>query len=475
MAPLNQRRVIDWHPQIGLAPADATALDDVQATILRPHAQPRAALVLLRFTDVRLGRRWLANLAPSITSTTDQLRAAGHRFTGGITQGVIPGAYGSDESVAERGVVVTIALSKAGYDALGITATPDEALAPAQQAFSTGMQARGGDLGDPDPDEWDEPYRDGELHAVLQIAGDGADVVDGLMRSLLASGPQDGIDVIGIERGAMLWNQAGQSIEHFGFVDGRSLPRFLSYDAFTDAQRNSATYWPSSAPLESVLVPDPLRSGQAFGSYLVLRKLEQNVRGFKKAVGALARSLRVDEEEAGAQLVGRRPDGTPLHTGFVAAVAGAIGAPAPPERLGLAVDNGFLYLDNACPVSAHTRLMNPRTADSPYPLARRSIPYGRRIVHPDDAIGDQDFPLDGVGLLFMANVADIETQFETLQKAANGAGPGTFDAIIGQGTPSKVGFVAGGKTTEEGIGGFVTLKGGAYLFMPSISGLASLA
>ena len=70
-------------------------------------------------------------------------------------------------------------------------------------------------------------------------------------------------------------------------------------------------------PLREVLVADPgaARPGESFGSFLVYRKLEQNVRAFKKQEARIAGKLGLkgeDAERAGALLVGRFEDGTPV-------------------------------------------------------------------------------------------------------------------------------------------------------------------
>jgi deferrochelatase/peroxidase EfeB len=269
---------------------------------------------------------------------------------------------------------------------------------------------------------------------------------------------------VGVERLSLMWNAYGESIEHFGFVDGRSQPRFLSFDSDEDEDINRTHDWSAAGSLRNLLVADPLSHRGGAGSYLVLRKLEQNVRAFKEAEATLARGLGRDPASdltAGALIVGRdrlgRPVGTPAN------------APVVP------VDNGFQH-SAVCPVAAHTRLMNQRGRPGVAPLARRSMPYGYRAVHPDDAREPSDYPTGGVGLLFMANVSDIGGQFETLQRRANGDPGGNFDPVIGQGTHPLQSWPdpLTGASWQQSIGGYVTMLGGEYLFMPSLSGLARI-
>jgi hypothetical protein len=139
------------------------------------------------------------------------------------------------------------------------------------------------------------------------------------------------------------------------------------------------------------------------------------------------------------------------------------------------VPNNFTYADDQagrkCPHLAHIRRMNGRTGDGPV-LARRGQTYGRRTP-------DRPLPSAGVGLLFMAAVADVEAQFERLQRAANGADGGAVDPLIGQvsgaeaplGLPPAWGGEAPGPAPGEPS---VRLLGGEYFFLPSLPFLRSL-
>ena len=66
-----------------------------------------------------------------------------------------------------------------------------------------------------------------------------------------------------------------------------------------------------------MLVADPFNTAKdAFGSYFVFRKLEENVRGFKAAEKKLGETDLMltgeDVERAGAMIIGRFEDGTPV-------------------------------------------------------------------------------------------------------------------------------------------------------------------
>src|SRR5204863_4349294 len=104
------------------------------------------------------------------------------------------------------------------------------------------------------------------------------------------------------------------------------------------------------------------------GSFLVYRKLEQDVPAFRSLAAGLGRRLPGGPTEAAAKLIGRWPDGTPL------------AGPARGSRFGFAADPDGL----ACPVGAHVRRGNPRDAlpngrrsTRRHQMLRRGVPYGR--------------------------------------------------------------------------------------------------
>jgi deferrochelatase/peroxidase EfeB len=127
--------------------------------------------------------------------------------------------------------------------------------------------------------------------------------------------------------------------------------------------------------------------------------------------------------------------------------------------------------DKRCPVSAHIRKMNPRgdtptgiEAEKSRRVARRGITYG---VAGRDA---------SVGLLFQCCQSSLEDQFEFLQgQWANetrkpAADSGTDPVIAERPAAGQTFPMAWNLSSKVGlnIGGFVTLRGGEYFFMPSI-------
>jgi deferrochelatase/peroxidase EfeB len=251
-----------------------------------------------------------------------------------------------------------------------------------------------------------------------------------------------------------------------------------------------------------VLIADPYAAPRqdCFGSYLVFRKLEQNVRGFKEREEQLARWLGLKGsamQRAGALIMGRFRDGTPLTSSIV-------------DGLSQGVPNNFTYVADAdgtrCPFSAHIRKVNPRgdmarvhgkpAASDRNPLlqdqerrrriVRRGITYGERKVEPRDNPRKEQMPTRDVGLLFMCFQRSLANQFGFLQKMwANspdfvskntGSDPiagqhGNHPCPVEQLWPRQWGK---SEMTPFDFRGFITMKGGEFLFAPSIQFLKTL-
>lgn len=89
--------------------------------------------------------------------------------------------------------------------------------------------------------------------------------------------------------GTDVQKEFGTVVEHFGYADGVSQPAFLK----KQLEGVTSKYWKNpGAPLKLVLIDDPNgKKNVSFGSFLVFRKLEQNVKGFKTAEAKLSESL----------------------------------------------------------------------------------------------------------------------------------------------------------------------------------------
>jgi len=449
------------------SPDELAMLSDLQGNILKGHGRHATRLLFLQFgKDVTRARKFVRDISILLISAKEQLRQA-EAFKLVKVSG---------------GPFVSFYLSFEGYQALDLAES-----APEDATFRQGMKARGGDLSDPPVAALDRGYR-GAIHALVLIAGDpdskaswtssAVDDLETKILNLLGGGGK----VVASEAGRAIFNAGGGGLEHFGYVDGRSQPLLLKEDVAREVDEGGIDVWDPKFPLKQVLVRDPgSTSPTAFGSYFVFRKLEQNVKAFKKAeedLGAAAGN----GELAGATVVGRWEDGTSVE------LFGDDGHVDP-------ISNNFTYASDPagarCPVHAHVRKTNPRgesatkfgiplESERAHIMARRGIPYGRRT----STVDPKDEPEGGVGLLFMAYQSDIANQFEFTQISwannENFLDGGTgIDPIIGQGTPSLLRHPKGWNDPAAGsvdkvFGGFVTMKGGEYFFAPARSTLASL-
>lgn len=180
------------------------------------------------------------------------------------------------------------------------------------------------DLGDPSPANWDPGFEN--IDAMVLLADDDEGYLSREARKLVDS-LEFRCDVARIERGTALRNDDGEGIEHFGYVDGRSQPLYLTTDfeglvngsigpGTTEKDDGRIDKWNPFEPLERVLQRNPLaKDADCLGSFFVFRKLEQNVRDFTIEEQRLADVIGLKEEEwerAGAMTVGRFRDGSPL-------------------------------------------------------------------------------------------------------------------------------------------------------------------
>ncbi len=259
----------------------------------------------------------------------------------------------------------------------------------------------------------------------------------------------------------------GKVYEHFGYRDDLSQPGHEGPDGDRVALGELLLGYPNERGEDEEDVPSFLRNG----SFLVIRKLAQDVKRFRK----LLQDYEGEEEELAAKLMGRDREGRPI---------------LDPGRG--ATDNAFDYSSDpdgrACPMRAHIRRANPRTprpgrtrANTIGPITprimRRGFSYGLRY---DEAPEEEDR-----GLFFMAYNASIADQFEVIQRWLSG---GNSTGVLSEHNDPLVGLPPNGqrrpfrfssndevKRVDLGAEPLVRLLWGLYLFAPSTSALAELA
>ncbi|MGK7926684.1 MAG: Dyp-type peroxidase, partial [Spirulina sp.] len=327
-------------PETGIDPENPGIyqglLEDLQGNILKGHGRNYSVHLFLQWKpdQIQQAKEWIKNFTQTyVVSAKQQADDALRYRQEGISGGVFANFF----------------FTRKGYQALEF----DPFQIPKNQPFTMGMkneQIRGY-LGDPDVEKWEEGFQD-EIHALILIADD--ELVDLLQTvNQITQKLRQVAVILHREDGFILRNKAGQVIEHFGYVDGVSQPLFIKRD-IVKAQTNDCNFsqWDPRAPLDIILVKDP--NGQtedSYGSYLVYRKLEQNVKAFRQDRQQLAQTLNVKDDLAGAFVVGRFEDGTPVTKSEIPTYA-------------VTPTNNFNYDADVnatkCPFHAHIRKTNPR-------------------------------------------------------------------------------------------------------------------
>jgi deferrochelatase/peroxidase EfeB len=253
------------------------------------------------------------------------------------------------------------------------------------------------------------------------------------------------------------------------------------------------------------------------GTYLVMRQLEQDVRLFWQFVHQQAGGNAADAQKLAAAMVGRTRAGDPLVPVQQQPIPG-IGPK--PEQIR---QNQFTFdRDPAgahCPFGAHVRRANPRNTDFPdrpasllkklltmlgfgpqgfrddlmssvrfHRILRRGREFGCELK-PEDALTPA--PLDDPkrGIHFICLNANISRQFEFVQNAWMASTK--FSGLTGESDPllGNRQAIPGCPVTSDftvqrdgalrhrvtGLPQFVTVRGGAYFFLPSLRALRYIA
>ncbi len=315
-------------------------------------------------------------------------------------------------------VWTAVMVSAAGLRALGVPTA--DLTASGADAFGAGMPARSSNIGDTQPTDvptqWLTPFQPGanQVHLAIVIAADKEEDLDEQVTSVGNAVSSFGCEIVFQERGATLPTPL-TGHEHFGFEDGISQPVIQGY-----GEPPLPSEPPPVAAGELVLgFPDntgaTVQTGTAWanGSFVVFRRLRQDVAGFRTFVdaGVPGASPTLQGEAFAARLVGRWPDGAPVESN-------AVTDPGPDHDT-----NAFGYSADPtglnCPVWAHVRKANPRdtaglvgTPNDParHRMLRRGIPFGTPLA--DGLTTDDGEPR---GLHFFCVVAAIDRQFEFVQ------------------------------------------------------------
>jgi Dyp-type peroxidase family len=517
----------------GTAADDCEPLErhDIQGIIVYGYGNlPATCYLLLQITDAAGAQTWLGEMA-------------------GVVSNAVPVPNREDRPP----ISVNLAFTAAGLRALGLESLPDPS-DPSRSVMNTfpdefrdGMSRRDrarilGDNGQSDPRRWEfggaigddyVPDEVKEPHVLLMLFASDGDLLGDLYRREKSRWEATGgITPLSEENEVAL-----RDAEHFGFRDGITNPviagtrdhaerdeRPLCAGEFILGYRNEYGTFPftpvvpADADKTEVLPPvcrhaegstaelPPMKDLGRNGSYLVYRKLKQDVAGFWRycAEQAAGADHVNKQERIAAKMVGRWPGGAPL----------VLSPNTDDPALGNDAEQSdrFLYAQEDphgfhCPLGAHVRRANPRdhlvgdpenkedrqeslVISSRHRILRRGRPYGPPL---ENARSGQD---DGRerGLIFISIVANIARQFEFVQQtwlnnpkflglysdrdpiSGDNFDPVTVDRSDSIDIPCR--FTIPQKYVRRrlvDVPRFVTVRGGAYFFLPSISAICFLA
>jgi Dyp-type peroxidase family len=519
------------------------ATQEIQGNILGGFNKDHQTLLFLKITQVAAAKQWLRTIEPYIATAAEVIKF------NQLFKSTRERRHGQEGTV--RSTFINVAFT---YDGLKkLTADADQFT---DASFKAGLHNRSAALGDPtDPSAPGHPSQwvIGAAHNVpdlLVIVGSDdqprlQETVQWLEASLC----------MGLE---VMYKQEGEGLpgplaghEHFGFKDGISQPgirgrlpeaphAFLTPREAIDEATGKIDI-NKGKPGQDVLhagefvfgyptqigEPDPNREGLNItpgaiatagpawatnGSYLVFRRLRQDVKGFQSFIKATATTLSVTNpafagitlEKLGAKFVGRWASGAPILNA--------------PDRDNPALANDLAFEFQAedpqglrCPFAGHIRKTYPRdmerdfglneSSTQTHRLLRRGIPFGKPYmggcpVHPDRLLDTvttwwesivSNAPTDR-GLLFLAYQTSIERQFEFVTNAwvnnPDFPDPGSgHDPILGQSedpsTRERTMVLQAEKPANNATiklpTDWVIPTGGGYFFSPSISGIKYLA
>ena len=461
-------------------------LQDIQGLVARGYGHlPSACFVAAGVEEPRAARTWLRSLAEMVTPA----------------------------SARPQDHALQVAFTHGGLSKLGVKPSAADGFSA---EFVGGMNTphRRRLLGDVDanaPEEWAwggpaTPRIDVLLLFYARDPGE-LDALRAAQTERLAAG--------GLREVVTLPTRELDAFEHFGFHDGISQPIITGLSktgpwADTVSAGEFVLGYPNeyglvtSSPLvsastdpEGLLAAHPsdrgFRDFGRNGTYLVLRQLRQHVHRFWRYADLMARaSGPADDPMApvalASKLVGRWPSGAPL-----------VRSPdRDDERLSDSNDFAYHGVDpygDRCPIGAHIRRANPRDSLDPDPGTRKSVAvgkrhrllrrgrsYGPRIDLQAALEGDEE-PGDERGLHFLCLNANIARQFELVQHTwLNNPKFGELyedpDPLMGAPVGAGRTFTLQGSPTRKRLSGmpeFVSVRGGAYFFLPGVAALRYLA
>jgi Dyp-type peroxidase family len=445
---------------------------DIQGFVLSSYAtkMPCASYLLLKITEPKGCKAWLGSVIPDITTGTDR----------------------------KTDFSLNIAFSSTAFRSFGFT---EQEMITFSAAFQEGMitktrQQIMGDTGNNHPDNWTWGNEKRNVDIILLLfATDETELSKQVTTLETGISEKAGVALVQL----LSAGRQPDSKEHFGFLDGVGQPT-IEGTGQKERQLNRTGHATELKAGEFVLgyenemqKIDPLPSLAGMpefgknGTYLVLRQIEQNVHRFWNYVKDTSLTINPkcspeDQDKLAAKMVGRWKSGAPISE-----YPNADPAPA-----GTNEENNFNYasIDASgfrCPIGAHIRRSNPRDSLFDNPEMSALTVKRHRIIRRGRSYGDRTkdvYTDDGKerGLHFICINSNIERQFEFIQQTwVNNlnfvALDHETDPLVGQRNDNSMFSMQGcpARARIHNLPDFVTIKGGAYFFMPGIAALKQLA
>lgn len=532
-------------------------MGEIQGNIFPGFMKNYQMLLGLKILDgpenIRLTKDWIASIAPEIATAEEVLKFKELRNLMIDRRTYLSGRLAV--------CWINIAFSAQGLKKL--LANPRSVDQFEDRGFKLGLPVRATSIGDPDntddlegsPKNWiigGTPNTTPDIFLI--IASDLPTQLEATVEQIEESLGPAPISVATTSGLAIIYKESGENLpdklsghEHFGFKDSISqpgirgrvseasesflTPRYIDPEnplSKLFSQPGQPLVWPGQFvfgyPAQSDRKPiDSIPSKQApswakNGSFLVFRRLRQDVSSFWQFMNSKAKELAaedgfsdLDGDRLAALLVGRWKSGAPImrtpdrdnnelskndfannHFNFDQKSRRILLIPGQPDdgyELAPEDRDGF-----RCPHAAHIRKVNPRditteqgssTDTLTRRILRRGIPFGEVLDDPNDPDAD---PLQGNrGLFFLSYQTSIVDQFEFLsknwmnQEKTPEENPGGNDLIVGQNNQSPkrqrsctIRRKVNGQTKEARIEfetDWVIPTGGGYFFSPSITAL----
>jgi deferrochelatase/peroxidase EfeB len=488
--------------------------DDVQGLVRFGFGKmDGACFYLVRIKDVSAARAWLANahITSARTLTPPPETALQVAFT---------------------------------VDGLRALRVPEDVIAGFAPEFVAGMteesrSRRLGDVGENAPDKWRWGHADRTPHLAIMMYGKEKALPE---CEAEFKGPSWDVAFEVLDR--LETSDLGE-VEPFGFADGISQPtidwegkrkikgdqlvysnmlslgEFLlgysnEYNEYTDRPLLDSNSKGAAELLPALDQPQMKDLGRN-GTYLVMRQLVQDIRGFWQFADKTAESNPAERKRVAEKMVGRALDGTPLLPLQRQPIDG-VG----PEQKDINY-NQFTFdgdpVGVRCPLGSHARRANPRNADFPNPvkgqishliqtlgfgrkglrddlmsptrfhrLLRRGREYGSGLTE-EQALQPPEPNETESGLHFICINSNIARQFEFVQGAwlmstkfdgmSEESDPmmGNRDPVAGCPLPDTYSIPreSGLRERCNGLPQFVAVRGGAYFFLPSLRALRYFA